>query len=226
MIKMEGITKTYKIGKIEVHALRGVDIKIDPGEMVAIMGPSGSGKSTLMNIVGCLDQQSSGIYELDGVNIGNLNDDQLADIRNKKIGFVFQNYNLLARTSAVANVELPLVYSGVNNRKHRALAALERVGLSDRASHKPNELSGGQQQRVCIARALVNNPSIILADEPTGNLDTHTGHEIMEMFKALNRKEGITIVMVTHEREIAQYAQRIINLRDGVVSDIEEVLVS
>lgn len=225
MIKMEGITKTYKIGKIEVHALQGVDMKVDTGEMIAIMGPSGSGKSTLMNIVGCLDQQSFGIYELDGVNIGNLNDDQLADIRNKKIGFVFQNYNLLARTPAVANVELPLVYSGVNNRKNRALAALERVGLSDRASHKPNELSGGQQQRVCIARALVNNPSIILADEPTGNLDTRTGHEIMEMFKTLNRKEGITIVMVTHEREIAQYAQRIINLRDGVVSDIEEVLV-
>jgi len=225
MIKMEGITKTYKIGKIEVNALRGVDIKIDPGEMVAIMGPSGSGKSTLMNIVGCLDQQSAGIYELDGANIGNLSDDQLADIRNKKIGFVFQNYNLLARTPAAANVELPLIYSGINNRKERALAALERVGLSDRSSHKPNELSGGQQQRVCIARALVTNPSIILADEPTGNLDTRTGHEIMEMFKALNHKEGITIVMVTHEREIAQYAQRIINLRDGVVSDIEEVMV-
>ena len=225
MIKMEGITKTYRIGKIEVNALRGVDLKIDPGELVAIMGPSGSGKSTLMNIVGCLDQQSSGTYELDGVNIGNLNDNQLADIRNKKIGFVFQNYNLLARTPAVANVELPLIYSGMNNRRNRALAALERVGLSDRANHKPNELSGGQQQRVCIARALVNNPSIILADEPTGNLDTRTGHEIMEMFKALNRNEKITIVMVTHEREIAQYAQRIIILRDGVVSDVEEVAV-
>ena len=225
MIRMEGITKTYRIGKIEVNALRGVDLKIDPGELVAIMGPSGSGKSTLMNIVGCLDQQSSGIYELDGVNIGNLNDNQLADIRNNKIGFVFQNYNLLARTSAVANVELPLIYSGMNNRRDRALAALERVGLSDRANHKPNELSGGQQQRVCIARALVNNPSIILADEPTGNLDTRTGHEIMEMFKALNRNEKITIVMVTHEREIAQYAQRIIILRDGVVSDVEEVAV-
>ena len=226
MIKMQGITKTYKLGKIEVNALRGVNIEIKPGEMVAIMGPSGSGKSTLMNIVGCLDQQSSGTYELDDANIGKLNDNQLADIRNKKIGFVFQNYNLLARTSALANVELPLIYSGNNNNSRtRSLEALERVGLSDRAKHKPNELSGGQQQRVCIARALGNNPAIILADEPTGNLDTRTGHEIMDMFKELNRSDGITIVMVTHEREIAQYAQRIINLRDGVVSD-EEILRS
>jgi putative ABC transport system ATP-binding protein len=221
MIKMQGITKTYRIGKIEVNALQGVNIEIGSGEMLAIMGPSGSGKSTLMNIVGCLDQQSSGTYELDGVNIGKLSDDQLAEIRNKKIGFVFQNYNLLARTSALANVELPLIYSGVNNRKKRAMAALERVGLADRAKHKPNELSGGQQQRVCIARALVNEPAIILADEPTGNLDTRTGHEIMDMFEELNRNDGITIVMVTHEREIAEYAQRIINLRDGVVSDEE-----
>lgn len=220
---MDHIVKTYRIGRIEVNALRGVDITVKPGEMVAIMGPSGSGKSTLMNILGCLDQQSSGLYELDGVNIGRLNDNQLAEIRNKKIGFVFQNYNLLARTSAVANVELPLVYNGINNRRHRALTALARVGLSDRSNHKPNELSGGQQQRVCIARALVNNPSIILADEPTGNLDTRTGHEIMEMFRHLNRNEGITIVMVTHEPEIAEYARRIINLRDGIVSDIEEV---
>ena len=223
MIKMQGITKTYKLGKIEVNALQGVNIEIGPGEMVAIMGPSGSGKSTLMNIVGCLDQQSSGIYELDDANIGKLNDNQLADIRNRKIGFVFQNYNLLARTSALANVELPLVYSGTADRRKRALASLERVGLADRAKHKPNELSGGQQQRVCIARALVSNPAIILADEPTGNLDTRTGHEIMEMFNELNHKDGITIVMVTHEREIAEYCQRIINLRDGVVSE-EEVL--
>jgi len=220
---MQGITKTYRIGKIEVDALRGVNIEIGPGELVAIMGPSGSGKSTLMNIVGCLDQQSSGIYELDDANIGKLNDNQLADIRNKKIGFVFQNYNLLARTSALANIELPLIYSGGNNRRKRALEALERVGLSDRAKHKPNELSGGQQQRVCIARALVTNPAIILADEPTGNLDTRTGHEIMEMFKELNQKDGITIIMVTHEREIAEYSQRIINLRDGMVSE-EEML--
>jgi len=224
MIKMQGVTKTYKLGKIEVEALRGVNIEVKPGEMVAIMGPSGSGKSTLMNIVGCLDQQSSGTCELDGVNIGRLNDSQLAEIRNRKLGFVFQNYNLLARTSALANVELPLIYSGTSDRKKRALAALERVGLSDRASHKPNELSGGEQQRVCIARAIVNNPSIILADEPTGNLDTRTGLEIMDTFAELNRNEKITIVMVTHEREIAQYAHRIINLRDGVVSE-EEVLM-
>lgn len=224
MIKMQGVTKTYKLGKIEVEALRGVNIEVKPGEMVAIMGPSGSGKSTLMNIVGCLDQQSSGTCELDGVNIGRLNDSQLAEIRNRKLGFVFQNYNLLARTSALANVELPLIYSGTSDRRKRALATLERVGLSDRASHKPNELSGGEQQRVCIARAIVNNPSIILADEPTGNLDTRTGHEIMDLFAELNRSEKITIVMVTHEREIAQYAHRIINLRDGVVSE-EEVLM-
>ncbi len=223
MIKMQGITKTYKIGKIEVEALRGVNIEVKSGEMIAIMGPSGSGKSTLMNIVGCLDQQSSGTYELDGVNIGKLNDNQLAEIRNKKIGFVFQNYNLLARTTALANVELPLIYSGANNRRKRALAALERVSLSDRARHKPNELSGGQQQRVCIARALVTSPAIILADEPTGNLDTRASHEIMAIFTELNRNDGITIVMVTHEREIAEYARRIISLRDGLVSD-EEVL--
>jgi len=223
---MEGITKRYRLGKIEVNALRGVDIKVEPGVMVAIMGPSGSGKSTLMNIIGCLDQQSSGAYDLDGVNIGGLSDNRLADIRNKKIGFVFQNYNLLARTSALMNVELPLIYSGVNHRRERALTALERVGLSDRAKHKPNELSGGQQQRVCIARALVNNPSIILADEPTGNLDTRTGHQIMNIFTELNRTDGITVVMVTHEKEIAQYAQRIIHLRDGTVSEIEEVTAS
>ncbi len=223
MIKMQGITKTYKIGKIEVEALRGVNIEVKSGEMIAIMGPSGSGKSTLMNIVGCLDQQSSGTYELDGVNIGKLNDNQLAEIRNRKIGFVFQNYNLLARTTALANVELPLIYSGSNNRRKRALLALERVGLSDRARHKPNELSGGQQQRVCIARALVTSPAIILADEPTGNLDTRASHEIMAIFTELNRNDGITIVMVTHEREIAEYARRIISLRDGLVSD-EEVL--
>lgn len=224
MIKMQDVTKTYKLGKIAVEALRGITVEVKPGEMVAIMGPSGSGKSTLMNIVGCLDQQSSGTCELDGVNIGRLNDSQLADIRNRKLGFVFQNYNLLARTSALANVELPLIYSGTSDRRKRALATLERVGLSDRASHKPNELSGGEQQRVCIARAIVNNPSIILADEPTGNLDTRTGHEIMDLFAELNRSEKITIVMVTHEREIAQYAHRIINLRDGVVSE-EEVLM-
>jgi len=221
IIEMEGITKTYKLGSVEVHALLGVDIKVEKGEMVAIMGPSGSGKSTLMNIMGCLDQQTSGSYKLDNVDVGKLNDNQLAEIRNKKIGFVFQTYNLLARTSAAANVELPLIYSGSNNRRARALAALERVGLSDRVKHKPNELSGGQQQRVCIARALINNPAIILADEPTGNLDSRTGKEIMDIFAELNRTDGITIVMVTHEREIAEYAQRIFFVRDGAVSNVE-----
>lgn len=223
MIRMNGITKTYKLGKIEVDALRGVSFELKQGEMVAIMGPSGSGKSTLMNIIGCLDQQSSGTYELDGVDVGKLNDNQLADIRNKKIGFVFQTYNLLPRTSALANVELPLIYSRAKNRKVQALAALEKVGLADRANHKPNELSGGQQQRVSIARALITRPAIILADEPTGNLDTRTGEDIMRLFAELNRVDGITVVMVTHEREIGEYADRIINIRDGLVGN-EEVL--
>ncbi len=223
MIEMDGITKTYKLGSVAVPALRGIDLKVEEGEMVAIMGPSGSGKSTLMNILGCLDQQTSGSYKLDNVDVGRLNDNMLAEIRNKKIGFVFQTYNLLPRTNALANVELPLIYSGGNNRRARALAALDRVGLSDRVKHKPNELSGGQQQRVCIARALINNPSIILADEPTGNLDTSTGREIMNIFTELNRKDGITVVMVTHEREIAEYSQRIFFVRDGVVSNVEEV---
>ena len=223
MIKMQNVTKTYKLGNVEVNALRGISFEVEQGEMVAIMGPSGSGKSTLMNIIGCLDQQTSGTYELSGVNVGKLSDNQLAEIRNKKIGFVFQTYNLLARTSALANVELPLIYNGANNRKERALAALDRVGLGDRTNHKPNELSGGQQQRVSIARALITNPSIILADEPTGNLDTHTGEEIMNLFTQLNRKDGITIIMVTHEREIGVYANRIINIRDGMVSSEEDV---
>lgn len=223
MIRMNGITKTYKLGKIEVDALRGVSFELKQGEMVAIMGPSGSGKSTLMNIIGCLDQQSSGTYELDGVDVGKLNDNQLADIRNKKIGFVFQTYNLLPRTSALANVELPLIYSRAKNRREKALAALEKVGLADRANHKPNELSGGQQQRVSIARALITRPAIILADEPTGNLDTRTGEDIMRLFAELNRVDGITVVMVTHEREIGEYADRIINIRDGLVGN-EEVL--
>src|SRR4030042_2102444 len=221
MIEIEGITKTYKLGSVEVHALRGVDLKVEKGEMVAIMGPSGSGKSTLMNIIGCLDKQTSGSYKLDNVDVDRLNENQLAEIRNKKIGFVFQTYNLLARTQALANVELPLIYSGGKNRRGRALAALERVGLSDRVKHKPNELSGGQQQRVCIARAWVNHPSIILADEPTGNLDTSTGKEIMNIFTELNRQDGITVIMVTHEREIAEYAQRIVIVRDGVVGNVE-----
>lgn len=215
MIYMKDITKTYRVGPIRVEALRGIDMAVASGEMVSIMGPSGSGKSTLMNVIGCLDQPSSGIYQLDGVDVGKLNDNQLADIRNRKIGFVFQNYNLLPRTSALANVELPLVYSGVKDRKQRAREALERVGLADRAGHKPSELSGGQQQRVCIARALVTRPAIILADEPTGNLDTTTGLEIMNIFTELNRTDGITIVMVTHEPEIAEYSRYVIYIRDG-----------
>ncbi len=223
MIKMKDITKTYVIGKMNLEVLRGINLQVNSGEMLAIMGPSGSGKSTLMNIIGCLDQQTSGTYELDDANIGKLSDTKLARIRNKKIGFVFQHYNLLARTSALANVEVPLIYGREKNRKKRALEVLARVGLADRVKHKPNELSGGQQQRVSIARAMINNPSIILADEPTGNLDTRTGKEIMNLFEALNRNEGITIVLVTHEREIAERAQRIIQIRDGEIIDEEVV---
>lgn len=223
MIKMDSIVKIYKMGTVEVPALRGVSFEINRGEMVAIIGPSGSGKSTLMNIIGCLDQPTSGIYELEGVETGKLSDNQLANIRNKRIGFVFQTFNLLSRTWALTNVELPLVYAGVRNRRQRALEALERVGLSDRARHRPNELSGGEQQRVAIARALVNNPSIILADEPTGNLDTRSGEEIINIFEGLNRQDGITILIVTHEREIAARTQRIISLRDGMISSEEVV---
>jgi len=218
MIKMKAITKTYRIGhNIAVNALQGIDIEVKRGEFVAIMGASGSGKSTLMNIIGCLDQQDSGTYELDGLKIEALSDNRLAEIRNKKIGFVFQSYNLLPLMSALGNVELPLIYSGVANRSKYALEVLDRVGLSDRINHKPNELSGGQQQRVSIARALINKPSIILADEPTGNLDSRMGKEIMAIFSDLNRYEGITIVMVTHEPSIGTYAQRIIYLRDGII---------
>ena len=216
-INIQEVTKTYYIGDLEVPALRGVDLSILHGEMVAIMGPSGSGKSTLMNIIGCLDVPSSGSYQLDGEDVSQMDDDQLAGIRSKKVGFVFQSFNLLPRTTALANVELPLVYAGVPDRKERAVQALERVGLSDRAHHRPNELSGGQQQRVAIARAIVNRPSLILADEPTGALDSHTSEEIMGIFQSLNEDDGITVVFVTHERDIADHTRRLIHIRDGVV---------
>jgi putative ABC transport system ATP-binding protein len=223
MIKVENLTKTYRMGQVEVPALRGVSCHIQNGEMVSIMGPSGSGKSTLMNIIGCLDVPSSGLYELDGQEISQLDDDQLAEIRNRKIGFVFQTFNLLPRTSAIANVELPMIYSGSPNRRKRAESALDRVGLAQRIDHKPSELSGGEQQRVAIARALVNNPSIILADEPTGNLDSVSSAEIMSIFQRLNSEDGITIVFVTHEREIAEHTRRIIHIRDGLINR-EEVI--
>ena len=197
-------------------ALRGISCRIESGEMVSIIGPSGSGKSTLMNIIGCLDKPTSGQYLLDGTEVSELNDDQLAEIRNKKIGFVFQSFHLLSRTTALANVELPLIYSGASNRRQRALQVLDSVGLAHRVTHRPSELAGGEQQRVAIARALVTNPSLILADEPTGNLDTRTSQEIMAIFKKLN-EQGMTIVLVTHEPDIAAYTQRTIKLRDGQI---------
>ncbi|MGE5263788.1 MAG: ABC transporter ATP-binding protein [Acidobacteriota bacterium] len=217
VIQIENATKVYKMGDIQVAALRGVSLQVQKGEMVAIIGPSGSGKSTLMNIIGCLDTPTSGNYILDGVLVSSLSDDAQADIRNKKIGFVFQQFNLLPRTPAVDQVELPMVYAGTPDRHARALATLEAVGLKERAHHRPNELSGGQQQRVAIARALVNNPSIILADEPTGNLDSESGAEILGIFESLNRDKGLTIVLVTHDPAIAAQAQRVIRLRDGLV---------
>lgn len=222
VIEIEHITKVYHIGDIEVHALRGVSMQVCERELIAIMGPSGSGKSTLMNIIGCLDKPTDGQYFLGGQDVGKMDDNELATIRNQKIGFVFQNFNLLARTSALANVELPMVYSRIprKERHRRAIAALESVGLGDRIHHKSNELSGGQQQRVAIARALVNEPSIILADEPTGNLDSKSGAEIMAIFQRLNDENGITIVFVTHEPEIARHTRRIIRLADGkIISD-------
>lgn len=223
VIEVNNVTKVYRMGSVEVKALKGVSCSVKKGERLAIMGPSGSGKSTLMNILGCLDRPTSGIYRLDGAEVSSLKDDQLAEIRNKKIGFVFQSFNLLPRTTAIANVELPLLYSGGKDRRKRALEALDRVGLGQRARHHTNELSGGEQQRVAIARSLINSPSIIIADEPTGNLDSRTSAEIMAIFDELNRKEGITIVLVTHERDIALHAQRVLLLRDGLV-EREEVL--
>ncbi len=217
VIEISGLSKTFYLGEIEVRALRGVSLTIERGEFVAIMGASGSGKSTLMNIIGCLDTPTSGNYILDGVLVSSLTDDQQADIRNKKIGFVFQQFNLLPRTPAVDQVELPMVYAGVPDRHNRAIAALESVGLGERIHHRPNELSGGQQQRVAIARALVTNPSIILADEPTGNLDSKSGTEILGIFKSLNQDKGLTIVLVTHDPNIAAQAQRTIRVRDGLI---------
>lgn len=224
VITVRGITKVYRMGDMEVHALRGVDLDVARGEMLAIMGPSGSGKSTLMNIIGCLDVPTEGRYLLDGTDVSRLNDEQLAAIRCHKIGFVFQSFNLLARTSALANVELPLIYagSGGRQRRQRAQESLELVGLGDRLDHKPNELSGGQQQRVAIARSLINRPAMILADEPTGNLDTRTSAEIMELFQRLNREQNITIIFVTHDPETADYCQRIVHVRDGVVEREEK----
>jgi putative ABC transport system ATP-binding protein len=224
MIEVKGLKKTYKLGDIEVPALRGVDIAVDKNEYLAIMGPSGSGKSTLMNIIGCLDVPTDGTYVLNDQDVSTMADDQLAEIRNRQIGFVFQTFNLLPRADALHNVELPLIYSGTPRAMRRKMAkeALEKVGLGDRIHHKPNELSGGQRQRVAIARALVNNPAIILADEPTGNLDSNTGEEIMEIFEQLH-KAGNTIILITHEEYIAKHTHRAIRLLDGLVQSDDKI---
>ena len=222
VISVRNLVKTYVVGEVEVKALRGVNLDVERGEFLAVTGPSGSGKSTFMHIVGCLDRPTSGQYFLDGQDVSRMTKDQLAAVRNKKIGFVFQGFNLLARTSALDNVELPLLYGGSTmktpERRRRAMEVLTAVGLHDRADHHPNQLSGGQQQRVAIARALVNNPSILLADEPTGNLDTKTSIEVMDIFQRLNRERGITVLLITHEHDIAEYGSRIVAFRDGQIT--------
>jgi putative ABC transport system ATP-binding protein len=221
VVEAKDITKVYQMGEIEVHALRGLSVNIAPGEILSIMGPSGSGKSTLMNILGCLDRPTSGDYHLNGESVAMLNDDQLAEIRNRGVGFVFQSFNLLPRATALANVQLPMRYAVLNgrNRKQVAIEALEAVGLGDRIHHRPNELSGGEMQRVAIARALVNNPAIIMADEPTGNLDTQSGEEIMGLLKNLNKDRGTTLIIVTHDPEIAELTDRVISIRDGSIAE-------